>query len=159
MNPETHRPVLSDHINAVRDALEAQLALLSGDTPNLKVGCHSAPPGSENDPAFFVIRPMPGGSLDGDLEHSQRETQFVFQVLGVSQQTTTSPALEDTAIKLIDIARKVLRRDTITVPGRVVQNVMIAEDIAWSGATFRDDDLANPNYYARDRYTLWTTPS
>lgn len=134
----------------VEDHTAGILAALN--TTTLVVGDGVAPRGAgkaELDPPYIVLYPLVGGSFDGPIDDSQADVVLPYQITSVGITRSQCQVA-------LDIARTVMKRESITITGRRVRDVRLINPIS---GVVRDDDLANPLHYGYDRYEVDTTPA
>ena len=125
---------LQEHTNGVISALE---------TTDLPVGRAEAP----DDPLpYYVVYPIPGGRVMGNLDDPHGDAELVYQVTCVGETSEQVELLVDKAMALLD---------GIEVPGRSISQV----DIDTNAGVRRGDESAPPLFYATPRFTILSTPA
>jgi hypothetical protein len=138
--------LIEDHTNAILEALSAApFPIGDGVAPRGIPGDTKA----ELEPPYSVLYELPGGRFDGPLNDSQGDTTFVYQITSVGTTRQQAAVCRD-------ICRGLMKRENLIITDRYVRDL---KHLSPSSGTVRDDDLANPLFYAYDRYELDTTPS
>lgn len=143
-------PNVDPHVTAIATHLATQMdiAVGAGKKPD-DVGWQGEP-GASDYVGYLTVQSIPGGTLDGSIAETQDDGWLPVQVNGYGATYSHAQQLVDTAR-----GHLLVHPPAIAVAGRDVGRIEI--DVI--GGCDRDDDDPPSQWWAYDRFRIYTTPA